>query len=126
MSLLGEFNKIMGLGDNAKAQAERYQQAAMQQAGIGAPYYGNALSNIPTMPGQILPISGLATTSTLHPTPVKGERFVLQVNEADNGYIVYTVGDYGEKGKTYIAANADELAKVIALALVNRKLDEVK
>jgi hypothetical protein len=53
-------------------------------------------------------------------------RAVIEIHEADNGFMVYVASSPGNNGRTYVAADVEGLQQVIALALVNRKMDEVK
>lgn len=108
MSLINQMKNM--LDNESMEKAVEYQKAAMQQAQRG---YANA--QIPT---GTIGISG----SVAAPRPDS-----LVIEPVRNGYIVKVVRSGGyEPTPSYVASDIDELQKVIALALVNQKMDEVK
>lgn len=108
MSLLNQMKDM--LSNDPAEKARQYQKAAMQQA---QQIYANAQT-----PAGTISISGSAAV----PRPDS-----LVIEPVRNGYIVKVVRPGGfEPFPSYVASDIEELQKVIALALVNQKMDEVK
>ena len=108
MSLLNQMKDM--LSHDPAEKARLYQQAAIQQAQQG---YANA-----QIPAGTIGISG----SVAAPRPDS-----LVIEPVRNGYIVKVMrpGSF-EPFPSYVASDIDELQKVIALALVNQKIAEVR
>ena len=109
MSLLNQMKTI--LGNESMEKAVEYQRAAMQQAQGG---WANA--PIPT---------GLRPTISATSAQPRPDSLVIE--PVRNGYIVKVMrpGAF-EPFPSYVASDIEELQQVIALALVNQKMDEVK
>lgn len=104
---------------SAAAQALQ-AQAAHQSSLAGATISASSISQMqqPTWAGQTHSIS---SAGTLLGAPD------ITVREIDNGFIVTATGIAPSyTSRTYIATDVEDLQRVIALALVNRKMDEVK
>lgn len=108
MSLISQMQNILG-ADTQSARAAEIQKAAMQQAQV--PWSG---------------VQGTSTGATNFPG-AHASKPGITIDPVDNGYIVHVRGsDPGVRTVTYVATDIDELQKVIALALVNQKIAEVR